>query len=325
MSLLEVKNLGVEYPARGTKGTLRAVDNVSFDLAKGETLGLVGESGCGKTTLCNAIVGLVSPSAGCVRFNGSEVATLGKTSNSSFRQSVQMVFQDPMGSLNPRLTIGNALAETLYVHRKSIADGSKGEGRRSPLQLLTLVGLDPAFTVRYPHEISGGQRQRVGLARALAANPALLIADEPVSALDVSVQVQILNLMKDLQSDLNLALLFIAHDLSVVRYMCDRVLVMYLGRIVESGRGDDLFDSPAHPYTEALLSAVPSVDGGLKARKHGSSRIVLKGEVPSAMEQPDGCPFYSRCHRAEEACRTWIPETREVSSGHTALCRLSRS
>lgn len=318
MSLLKINNLSVEYRARDAKETVRAVNNVNLDLARGETLGLVGESGCGKTSLCNSIVGLVSPSAGDIWFDKIKVAGSEKTKNKSFRENVQMVFQDPMGSLNPRLTIESALAETLYVHRKKRE--SKKERHAKVLKLLSQVGLDSAFAARYPHELSGGQRQRIGLARALAVNPSLLIADEPVSALDVSVQVQILNLIKDLQSELNLALLFIAHDLSVVRYMCDRVLVMYLGRIVESGSSDDLFNNPAHPYTKALLSAVPSVKSGLKARKEGSSRIVLEGEVPSAMEQTQGCPFCSRCPEAEENCRTWIPESKEISDGHQAMC-----
>jgi oligopeptide/dipeptide ABC transporter ATP-binding protein len=323
MAMLEIKDLKVYFEARdrfGRKGELRAVDGVSFCLEKGETLGLVGESGCGKTTIGNAIVGLVPVTAGNIHFDGQEVTALRGQSLKLFREKVQMVFQDPFGSLNPRMSVGSSISEVLKVHR--IVSGRKEFDARVR-ELLKAVGLEPEYSARYPHEFSGGQRQRIGIARALALRPVLLLADEPVSALDVSVQVQILNLLKDLQKEMGLSYLFIAHDLAVVKQMCDRVLVMYLGKIVESAVARDLFARSSHPYTEALLSAVPDVDKGLKSRTKGSTRIVLKGDVPSATERISGCPFHPRCHRAQPVCSKEVPTAMSCGKGHFSVCHFA--
>jgi oligopeptide/dipeptide ABC transporter ATP-binding protein len=322
MSLLEVEGLAVGFDVRdglGRKRLLRAVNGVSLRIAAGESLGLVGESGSGKTTLGRAILGLVPMAHGVVRFEGQDLRGLGHEEWLAVRRKAQMVFQDPFDSLNPRLSVGAAIGEVLRVHHLA----AKGAVMTRVGELLALVGLDPEYAARYPHEFSGGQRQRIGIARALAAGPALIIADEPVSALDVSVQVQILNLMRRLQRDMQLAYLFIAHDLSVVRYMCDRVLVMYLGRIVEEGRTEDLFVRTAHPYTEALLSAVPDIERGLRSRHGRSERIVLKGDVPSAVQIPAGCPFHTRCHRAQPVCRERMPPHSEVTPEHWSDCHFA--
>ena len=323
MPLLQVENLRISFQARdrfGRAKELRAVDGVSFELEKGEILGLVGESGCGKTTVGNAIIGMAPVCGGSVRFDGQDVTSLRGRQLKLFRQHVQMVFQDPFGSLNPRMSIGGGISEVLKVHR--LVRG-KEERVARVRELLTAVGLEPEYADRYPHEFSGGQRQRIGIARALALKPSLIIADEPVSALDVSVQVQILNLMKDLQKEMDLSYLFIAHDLAVVRYMCDRVIVMYLGKIVESAPAGELFARPAHPYTEALLSAVPDVDKGLRERKEKRRRIVLKGDVPSATERISGCPFHPRCHRAENICRVAAPPLTSCVAGHFSVCHFA--
>jgi len=322
MALLEVKDLHVSFGVRTHTGAgpVRAVEGVSFELGEGESVGLVGESGCGKTTLGNAVIGLVQPREGQILFSGCDPADLRGGDLRTFRRQVQMIFQDPYGSLNPRMPIGAGISEVLRVH--GLARGKRELAGRVA-ELLGSVGLDPRYAARYPHEFSGGQRQRIGIARALAVKPSLVIADEPVSALDVSVQVQILNLMKDLQGRMNLTYLFIAHDLAVVRYVCDRILVMYLGRIVESADIDDLFSRPAHPYTEALLSAVPDVDKGLRARREGSERIVLKGDVPSATERIPGCPFHPRCHRCEPVCAEKIPGRKPVGEGHFSACHFA--
>ena len=323
MLLLEIDNLSVQFRVRegaGRAKQLRAVDGVSFRVERGESVGLVGESGCGKTTLGLALLGLASVSGGCVRFDGEDVTRLAGASLRRFRERAQMIFQDPFGSLNPRMSIGAAIEEVLQVHR---AVPRSGRAARAG-ELLAQVGLDPQYARRYPHELSGGQRQRVGIARALAVRPSLLIADEAVSALDVSVQVQILNLMKDLQKAGDLTYLFIAHDLAVVRYMCDRILVMYLGRIVEEGPAAALFAQPAHPYTVALLSAVPDVDKGLRGRHGGSRRIILAGDVPSATQIPPGCPFHPRCPRAEPVCRADPPPAfREVGPARRSACHFA--
>ena len=323
MALLEIKDLKVYFKARdrfGNDRELRAVDGVSLTLERGEILGLVGESGCGKSTIGNAIVRMASVTEGSIHFDGLDVIALRGKSLKLFRQKVQMVFQDPFGSLNPRITVGNAIAEVLSVHKlvKTVDECSSRVA-----DLLRSVGLDAGYASRYPHEFSGGQRQRIGIARALALNPVLILADEPVSALDVSVQVQILNLMKDLQKDMDLSYLFIAHDLAVVRYMCDRILVMYLGRIVESSPATDLFANPSHPYTEALLSAVPDVDKGLISRIKGSRRIVLKGDVPSAIEKIPGCPFHPRCHRAQAICSKEVPPVKSCGKDHFSVCHFA--
>ncbi|MDD4869792.1 MAG: ABC transporter ATP-binding protein [Kiritimatiellae bacterium] len=323
MALLEIKNLKVFFEARNQSGKtseLRAVDGVSFELEKGEILGLVGESGCGKTTIGNAIVGMVPVTEGSIRFEGQEITALRGKSVKLFRQKVQMIFQDPFGSLNPRMSIGAGISEVLKVHK--LVSG-KNERSARVAELLKAVGLEAEYAARYPHEFSGGQRQRLGIARALALKPSLILADEPVSALDVSVQVQILNLLKDLQKEMDLSYLFIAHDLAVVRYMCDRILVMYLGKIVESAAATELFGKPAHPYTEALLSAVPDVDKGLKSRTQGSKRIVLKGDVPSATERIPGCPFHPRCHRVQAICSKEVPPVKDCSKGHFSVCHFA--
>jgi len=323
MDLLNIDNLKVYFKARdrfGAGSELKAVDGVSFEIARGESLALVGESGCGKSTIGNAIVGLVPVSGGTIRFEGRDITMLKGRELKLFRQKVQMVFQDPFGSLNPRMSIGTGIAEVLQVHRQ--VEG-KQESSVRVAELLKAVGLAPDHARRYPHEFSGGQRQRIGIARALALKPSLIIADEPVSALDVSVQVQILNLMRDLQGEMGLSYLFIAHDLAVVRYMCDRVLVMYLGKIVESAPAEELFAKPSHPYTEALLSAVPDVGKGLKAGKVGRKRIVLKGDVPSATERIPGCPFHARCQRAQPVCSVDVPPRKDVGKGHFSVCHFA--
>jgi len=323
MAMLEINELKVYFEAldhSGRKGELRAVDGVSFSLEKGETLGLVGESGCGKSTIGNAIVGLVPVMSGNIRFEDRDVTKLPGQARQLFRAKVQMVFQDPFGSLNPRISVGNSISEVLKVHK--IARTRK-ELKERVGALLKAVGLESGYAARYPHEFSGGQRQRIGIARALAVRPVLMIADEPVSALDVSVQVQILNLMRDLQKEMGLSYLFIAHDLAVVKHMCDRVLVMYLGRIVESASASELFSNPSHPYTEALLSAVPDVDKGLKARTGGRTRIVLQGDVPSATERISGCPFHTRCHRAKPVCTSEVPPRKECGADHFSVCHFA--
>ena len=327
MAFLEIEDLKVEFG--GGKRPLRAVDGVGLSLERGEVLGIVGESGCGKTTLGNAVIGLVPIVSGRVRLDGVDTAMLSGRKLKAFRRRVQMIFQDPFGSLNARMTVGSCLEEVLKVHER---DGEgRGMSRKQRVaarrarvrELLSLVGLSHDYANRYPHEFSGGQRQRIGIARALAVDPQLIIADEPVSALDVSVQVQILNLMKELQQRMDLAYIFIAHDLAVVRYMSGRILVMYLGRIVESADAASLFSRPAHPYTEALLSAVPDVDKGLNAREGGRDRIILKGDVPSATQRIPGCPFHPRCHRAEAVCREKLPPRTEVSPGHHSDCHFA--
>jgi peptide/nickel transport system ATP-binding protein len=323
--LLDVRGLRKFYPIqrgflRRVVGHVRAVDDVTFHLAEGETLSLVGESGCGKTTTARCILRAVVPTAGEVRFRTGEgavvdVATLPKARLRPLRRQMQMIFQDPFSSLNPRRTLLDIVAEPLVAN----GVGTRQERVERVAELLRLVGLRPEYMRRYPHAFSGGQRQRVGIARALALNPRLVVADEPVSALDVSVQAQILNLMLDLQDQLRLTYLFVAHDLSVVKHVSDRVAVMYVGRIVETAPTEALFATPRHPYTEALLSAVPKPDPRLRAR-----RIVLEGEVADAANPPSGCYFHPRCPYAVEACRTEAPALEEVAPGHRASCHRAR-
>ncbi len=322
-ALLGVSDLVVEFPVEGHR-RLRAVDGVSLTVGANEIVGLVGESGCGKTTTGNAIVGLVPATSGTIRFDGREMERGTAAEKRQLCCDVQMVFQDPMGSLNPRLPVGDAVFETLTVHRNRLGLTTREARQSRVTEIFDMVGLGADFIPRYPHELSGGQRQRVGIARALAVRPRLLIADEPVSALDVSVQVQILNLLKDLSQELSFACLFIAHDLAVVRYMCDRTLVMYLGEVVEEACSDILFRSPSHPYTQALLSAVPDVDKGLAARGKASNRIILRGEVPSRLNPVSGCPFHPRCPAAVDRCQSEKPDVADLGEGHLSCCHFSR-
>jgi oligopeptide transport system ATP-binding protein len=320
--LLEVRNLVKHFTVGGgvfssSHGLVRAVDDVSFVIPRGQTLGLVGESGCGKTTTGRAILQLDRPTSGQVLFEGRDLTTLDDGALRDMRRRLQVIFQDPYSSLNPRMTIGQIVAEPLAVHR--IVREPDGRATRVR-ELLSRVGLLPQHAARYPHELSGGQRQRVGIARALAMEPALIVCDEPVSALDVSIQAQIINLLEDLQRDLGLTYLFIAHDLAVVRHISDRIAVMYLGKIVEVADRRALYEEPQHPYTKALLAAVPIPDPELEAHRE---RVVLGGEVPSPLNPPPGCVFHPRCPIAIERCREAVPELREVKPGHRAACILA--
>ena len=321
-ALLEVRGLVKHFPARGgvfrsATGSVRAVDGVDFTIHRGETLGLVGESGCGKTTTGRCVLQLERPTSGQIVFEGADITGLSQQDLRQVRRRMQVIFQDPYSSLNPRMTVGEILAEPIKVHG-IIADAAKREARVR--ELLEEVGLLPQHAQRYPHQLSGGQRQRVGIARALAMEPSLIICDEPVSALDVSIQAQIINLLEDLQSRLGLTYLFIAHDLSVVRHISDRVAVMYLGKIVELADRQALYENPLHPYTRALLSAVPIPDPKLEATRE---RMVLRGEVPSSLNPPSGCVFHPRCPLAESRCSAEIPPLRELKPGHWAACHLA--
>jgi oligopeptide/dipeptide ABC transporter ATP-binding protein len=317
-SLLIVENLKTFFPIkkglfRRTVGHVKAVDDVSFGIPKGKTLGLVGESGCGKTTVGRTVLRLIPATEGKVTFNGENVFAQSAAAMRQLRRHMQLIFQDPYGSLNPRLTVGNIVGEALSVH--GIA---KGKNRRERVaELLKKVGLSDHHVNRYPHEFSGGQRQRIGIARALALNPSLIICDEPVSALDVSIQSQIVNLLQDLQDELGLTYLFIAHDLAVVEHISDFVAVMYLGKIVEYADADELYANPKHPYTQALMSAIPHPDP-TRPRTH----IPLQGEVPSPINPPSGCPFHPRCSRATDRCKVELPplEKKEGSPEHIAAC-----
>ena len=317
--LLEVRGLVKHFPVRRgffarSAGRVRAVDGVSFDVRSGETLGLVGESGCGKTTTGRCILRLIEPTSGTVRFDGRDVTRLSRHDLRPLRRQMQVIFQDPYSSLNPRLTVGSMLGEALAIH--GLARGTKARERVA--DLLDLVGLSPDHARRYPHEFSGGQRQRIGIARALAVEPRLIVADEPVSALDVSIQAQIVNLLQDLQRRMGLAYLFIAHDLSLVEHISDRVAVMYLGRIVELADAEALYRQPRHPYTVSLLSAVPVVDSARRRR-----RIVLEGDVPSPARPPAGCRFHPRCPMARERCSREEPALREMAPGHVSACHFA--
>ncbi|MFJ5676647.1 ABC transporter ATP-binding protein [Streptomyces sp. NPDC093097] len=300
--LLEVRDLVKHFPlTRGVLikkqvGAVKAVDGVSFDLRQGETLGIVGESGCGKSTVARMLVGLERPTAGHIRYRGQDLTRLSGRAMKAVRRNIQMVFQDPYTSLNPRMTVGDIIGEPYEIHPEA---APKGERRRRVQELLEVVGLNPEFVGRYPHQFSGGQRQRIGIARGLALRPEIIVADEPVSALDVSVQAQVVNLLARLQADFGLSYVFIAHDLSVVRHLSDRVAVMYLGKVVETGTGEEIYDHPTHPYTQALLSAVPVPDPGARAHR---DRILLSGDVPSPADPPSGCHFRTRCWKAQELC-----------------------
>ncbi|MEV6946017.1 dipeptide ABC transporter ATP-binding protein [Streptomyces sp. NPDC051172] len=306
-SILQVRGLFKHYPLtqgilfKKQVGAVKAVDGVDFELARGETLGIVGESGCGKSTVAKMLVNLEKPTAGEIRYKGEDIGKLSAKALRAVRRNIQMVFQDPYTSLNPRMTVGDIIGEPYEIHPEV---APKGDRRTKVQELLEVVGLNPEYINRYPHQFSGGQRQRIGIARGLALRPEVIVADEPVSALDVSVQAQVINLMDRLQSEFELSYVFIAHDLSIVRHISDRVGVMYLGRIVETGKDAEIYDHPTHPYTQALLSAVPVPDPVARERRE---RIILAGDVPSPTNVPSGCRFRTRCWKAQERCALEVP------------------
>ena len=320
-ALLQVNDLVMHFPIyrgviRRQVGAVRAVDGVSFDVKKGETLGLVGESGCGKTTTGRTILQLYRPTAGSVVFDGVDLVALKGEQLRKMRRKMQMIFQDPYASLNPRMTVGEIVGEPLEVHQVS-----KGKATRERVrELLSVVKMNPSFSDRYPHEFSGGQRQRIGVARALALNPSLIVCDEPISALDVSIQAQVVNLLEELQAKFNLTYLFIAHDLSMVRHISDRVAVMYLGVIMELADRNEIYENPLHPYTQALLSAIPIPDPVVDSKR---KRTILKGDVPSPVNPPSGCRFRTRCPIAEAVCAEERPEFRELKPGHFVACHFA--
>ncbi|WP_039766915.1 MULTISPECIES: ABC transporter ATP-binding protein [unclassified Caldicellulosiruptor] len=313
--LIEVKNLKKYFPVRsgfGKRAYIKAVDNVSFFIKKGETLGLVGESGCGKSTTGRTIIRLYEPTSGQIIFKGEDIT---KKDMLPYRKYMQMIFQDPYASLNPRMTVGDIIGEPLEIH--NIAKGNEKKERVQ--ELLRLVGLNSEHANRYPHEFSGGQRQRIGIARALAVEPEFIICDEPISALDVSIQAQIVNMLEDLQQELGLTYLFIAHDLSMVKHISSRVGVMYLGKLVELASSNELYEKPLHPYTQALLSAIPIPDPKISRER---TRIILEGDVPSPLNPPSGCRFRTRCKYAFDRCKEEEPQLKDVGSGHYVACHL---
>ncbi|NMA48276.1 MAG: dipeptide ABC transporter ATP-binding protein [Tissierellia bacterium] len=318
-SILNVNNLKVYFPIKGDLipkniGYVKAVDGVSFSIKKGETLGLVGESGCGKTTTGRAILGMEKAFDGEVIFEGEHILDLNKKRMKEIRKNMQLIFQDPFGSLNPRMTIGDVLDEVLYIHKF----GDKNQRNQRIASLLERVGLNEKHLNRYPHEFSGGQRQRIVIARALAVEPKLIICDEPVSALDVSIQAQIINLLEELQGSLGLTYLFIAHDLSVVRHISERIAVMYLGKIMEIADSEEIFKNTSHPYTKALIAAVPSIDPETK-----KETILLEGDMPSPMNPPSGCRFHTRCQYAQEICIIEEPKPRDIGKNHIIACHFN--
>ncbi len=320
--LLSVRDLTKHYPVRKGMilakqiGVVRAVDGDSFDVHRGETLALVGESGCGKSTTARLVLRLIEPSAGCITFAGNDITKVKGAAQRAMRRHMQIIFQDPFASLNPRLTVVETLTEPMLVHRI----GDDASRRARALELLRLVGLRDFHAQRYPHEFSGGQRQRIGIARALAVNPELIVCDEPVSALDVSIQAQVINLLKGLQARFGLSYLFIAHDLAVVKHVADRIAVMYLGQIVELAPKRALFEAPQHPYTRALLAAIPHPD----PRRRGQVKP-LEGDIPSPLNPPPGCRFHTRCPFAQDRCRVEMPELRSTSAGHFVACHFTES
>ncbi len=319
--LIRVENLTKHFPItkgiiiQKQVGAVQAVDNISFDIYKGETLGLVGESGCGKSTTGRTLLQLHKPTSGKVFYNDIDLTSVSNADMREMRRNIQIIFQDPYASLNPRMTVGSIIAEPLEIHNI----GTAAEREERVKELLELVSLNPFFINRYPHEFSGGQRQRIGVARALALQPDFIVCDEPISALDVSIQAQVVNLLEELQEEFGLTYLFIAHDLSMVRHISDRVAVMYLGKIVELAPRDDLYENPLHPYTQALLSAVPIPDPVLEQKR---TRIILEGDVPSPINPPSGCRFHTRCPIAEEICSQEAPVWREALKGHWIACHL---
>lgn len=319
MPLLEVQNLKVHFPVQrqalsGAPLTVKAVDDVSLKVAAGEAVGLVGESGCGKSTLGRSVLRLLEPTSGRIVFDGQDITALCARALRPLRRQFQMVFQDPFNSLNPRMTVGQSIGEALDIHRLCASSAAR---QARVHELLQQVGLAPDIAGRFPHQFSGGQRQRIGIARALAVEPRLIVCDEPVSALDVSVQAQVINLLQDIQRDSGLAYLFISHDLAVVEHLCQRIVVMYLGRVVESGEARAVCRTPQHPYTQVLLSSVPAVTPSAKRE-----RILLSGDVPSPIHPPSGCPFHPRCPVAESRCRTERPEIRRAANSHEVACHL---
>jgi oligopeptide transport system ATP-binding protein len=322
--LLKVRDLKKYFPIkrgvfRRQVGAVQAVDGITFDIKRGETLGLVGESGCGKSTAGRTILQLLEPTAGSVFWNDKDLTKINREEMRRSRRHMQMIFQDPYASLNPRMTVGNIVGEPLRIQ----GIGTTAERKERVEELLKLVGLNPYFIKRYPHEFSGGQRQRIGIARALSTNPSFIVADEPISALDVSIQAQVVNLLDDLKAELGLTYLFIAHDLSMVRYISDRVAVMYLGRIVEIGERDNVYDRPKHPYTRALLSAIPIPNPKEDSKRQ---RIILEGDVPNPANPPTGCRFHTRCHYATDICRQQDPEFRNLGTTetpHMVACHLA--
>ena len=316
--LLEVKNLKKYFKVRGTflekkNRNVRAVDGISFVLKESETLGLVGESGCGKSTAARAILKLLEPTSGEIFYKGKNLTHLSHKEIQPLRREMQIVFQDPNASLNPRRRVGSILEDPFEIH----GVGQKEDRKERVVQLLQKVGLSPEHAHRFPHEFSGGQLQRIGIARAIALTPSLIVADEPVSSLDVSIQAQVINLMQNLQETMNISFLFISHDMAIVEHFCDRVAVMYLGKIVELATSDRLYSHPRHPYTEALLSVIPTIESGEKKQ-----RLLIKGDIPSAANPPAGCAFHTRCPLKEKQCETTVPELKEVAPGHFIACLL---